>query len=120
MSENMKRALLTIFFIGLIGAIGFQTQANVPADPSVEVSGTISLGQNYPTPAIDKTYVNVDFESATATLTIYNVVGKMIERRQVTTGTITMDVSDYKEGIYLYTLEADGQKLTKRMTIKKR
>lgn len=120
MSDNMKKALLTFFFIGLIAAFGLQSQAHVPNDPDVEINGSISLGQNYPNPAIDKTYVNVDFESSTATLTIYNVLGKMIERRQITSGLITIDVSDFKEGIYLYTLDADGQKLTKRMTVKRR
>ena len=78
----------------------------------------IKLGQNYPNPAVGKTFIEAEF-TGEATLTIYNVVGKVIEARVVTSGVIELDVSNYTEGIYLYTLESSGEKITKRMKVKK-
>ena len=78
----------------------------------------ITLGQNYPNPATEKTYIHVEFTSPRATLTIYNVLGRTIEQRTLTSsGTFEFDVSEFAEGVYLYTLEADGDKITKRMTV---
>ncbi len=83
-------------------------------------TGDTDLGQNYPNPAKEKTYVNVEFTSPQATLTISNVLGKTLEIKTLTTsGTFELDVTNYPEGIYFYTLEADGEKLTKKMTVKK-
>lgn len=97
-----------------IGLVSLGTSTSI-AD--VE-GGTVKLGQNYPNPAIGKTYIEVSYEGA-ATLTIYNVVGKVVEELTVTSNIITLDVSNYTEGIYLYTLESNGEKMTKRMTVKK-
>jgi len=118
----MKKALLTLFMVGLIGAFALPTYALDSNDPGIELvgqSGEIKLGQNYPNPAVDNTYIEASFTSSSATLTVYNVLGKMIERRVVVDQQIVLDVSNYTEGVYLYTLEADGQKLTKRLTVKK-
>jgi hypothetical protein len=83
-------------------------------------TGDTELGQNYPNPAKEKTYVNVEFTSPQARLTISNVLGKTLEIKTLTaTGTFVLDVTNYPEGVYFYTLEADGQKLTKKMTVKK-
>lgn len=81
----------------------------------------IVLGQNYPNPAKGKTVIVVEFSTPEAVLNIYNVLGKLIESKVLSSDQkrITLDVSDYKEGIYLYSIEADGQKVTKRMTVSK-
>lgn len=83
-------------------------------------TGVVELGQNYPNPAKNKTYIEVSFNSPTAVLSIYNLLGKKIEEKQLNnSGTFEINVTNYPEGVYLYTLEADGEKITKRMTVKK-
>jgi len=78
------------------------------------------LGQNYPNPAKERTNIEVQFNSPQATLTISNVLGKSIEVKQLNSpGTLSLDVTEYPEGVYFYTLEADGGKITKKMTVKK-
>ncbi|MFT5723215.1 MAG: hypothetical protein ACI9JN_000324 [Bacteroidia bacterium] len=109
----MKRNLLILFIA--VGLMSFQTV--FPSDYDTDASN-IKLGQNYPNPAIGKTYIEANF-TGEATLTVYNVVGKVIEERVVTTSLIVLNVTNYTEGIYLYTLESNGEKLTKRMTVKK-
>ncbi|MBO6516526.1 MAG: T9SS type A sorting domain-containing protein [Bacteroidia bacterium] len=109
----MKRILLTLFLsVGIMSLGAFSTLAS-------DIDGDkLKLGQNYPNPAIGKTYIEVVFEGE-ATLSIYNVVGKLVETQTVTSNMITLDVSNYTEGIYLYTLESNGEKITKRMTVRK-
>lgn len=109
----MKRNLLILLLS--VGLMSFTTFNPVLTDSD---SGKIKLGQNYPNPAIGKTYIEVVYEGP-ATLTIYNVVGKVVEAHEVTSNMITLDVSNYTEGIYLYTLESNGEKITKRMTVKR-
>jgi len=78
------------------------------------------LGQNYPNPAKEKTYVNVEFSSLEATLTLSNILGETIQIQKLPhSGTFIIDVTDIPEGVYFYTLEADGHKVTKKLTVKK-
>ncbi len=118
----MKKALLTFLIVGIIGAVAFPVRAFDNSGTNIELANgndEIKLGQNYPNPAVDKTYINVNFTSPKATLTVYNVLGTVIERRVIVDQQIVLDVSNYTEGVYLYTLEADGQKMTRRLTVKK-
>lgn len=78
------------------------------------------LGQNYPNPAKEKTYVNVEFSSAEATLTLSSILGEVIQVQKLPhSGTYILDVTDIPEGVYFYTLAADGKKVTKKLTVKK-
>ncbi|MDA8886573.1 T9SS type A sorting domain-containing protein [Bacteroidia bacterium] len=78
------------------------------------------LGQNYPNPAKEKTYVNVEFSSPEATLKLSNILGETIQVLKLPhSGTFVLDVTDIPEGVYFYTLNADGHKATKRLTVKK-
>ncbi|MCB0733642.1 MAG: T9SS type A sorting domain-containing protein [Flavobacteriales bacterium] len=117
----MKRTLLLLCMVTLFVALGTLSSVGAADNHTVtSVHGEkVKLGQNYPNPAVGRTYIEVDFEGEEATLTVYNVVGKLIEERVVTSKLIVLDVSQYDEGIYLYTLEANGEKITKRMTVKK-
>lgn len=78
------------------------------------------LAQNYPNPAKSKTYVKVDFTSPQATLTLSNILGETIYVKVLPhSGTFEIDVTEMAEGLYFYTLAADGHKVTKKLTVKK-
>jgi hypothetical protein len=109
----MKRTLLILMI-----SFGLTAMSSLSGFGSSTNGDKVKLGQNYPNPAVGTTYIEVTFEGD-ATLTIYNLVGKVIEVIPVTSSTISIDVSGYTEGIYLYTLESNGEKVTKRMTVKK-
>lgn len=115
---------LKILLFTLLCAL--QSMAYTADLPSAKVdntrpSGPVVLGQNFPNPAKSKTEIVVDFKTSEAVLRIYDVLGKKVEEIVVSSDkkVITLDVSDYQEGIYLYSIEADGQKVTKRMTVRK-
>ena len=116
----MKIKLL--FLVLLIGSIySANAEISLPDFENSTSNTALVLGQNYPNPAKGKTLIIVEFNSTEAVLCIYNVLGKLIEQRVVSSDQkrISLDVSDYQEGIYLYSIEADGQKVTKRMTVSK-
>ncbi len=80
----------------------------------------IKIGQNYPNPAKEKTFVNVEFDAPEAQLVLSNILGETIQILKLPhSGTYIIDVTDVPEGIYFYTIEAGGQKVTKRLTVKK-
>lgn len=116
MNRRLRLILMVAF---LISALSFDTQAFTPNQPNGTETQTIRLGQNYPNPANGKTIIDLSFSSPEATLTIYNVLGKVVDEYKVVDKRIVLDVTNYPEGVYLYTLEADGEKITRRMTVRK-
>lgn len=79
-----------------------------------------TLAQNYPNPAKEKTYVKAEFSSSEALLTLSNILGEVVSVQRLShSGTYVLDVTEIPEGVYFYTLAADGQKVTKRLTVKK-
>ena len=87
---------------------------------SANADNKLRLGQNYPNPASERTFIEVVFDSPTAVLGVYNVLGEKLLHKELNhSGTFAIDVTNLPEGVYIYTLETDGQKVTKRMTVKK-
>ena len=103
----MKKSIYITILTLLIGFTAFATNG-------------LRLAQNYPNPAKGKTYIEVDFDSPSASFKVYNILGKMVMQQEITEpGTFVLDVSEYAEGVYIYTLESDGAKISKRLTVKK-
>ncbi len=103
----MKRIISIAFLLFFTTAFAFAVEGD-------------KLGQNYPNPAKEKTYVNVEFSSTEATLTLSNILGEVIQIQKLPqSGTYVIDVTNVQEGVYFYTLYADGQKVTKKLTVKK-
>jgi hypothetical protein len=114
------KLLISLIAAAIITFSGFEVYGGNDNNVATELNGnTLKLGQNYPNPAQGKTYIDVSFAAPEATLKIYNVLGKLVEEVSVVDKRIILDVSNYPEGVYLYTLEADGEKVTRRMTVKK-
>lgn len=114
---------LKLLFIILFTSCLIKAEAVTPFDNNTDgfSNPAVVLGQNYPNPAKGKTVILVEFSAPEAVLSIYNVLGKLVDQKVISADQkrITLDVSDYQEGIYLYSIEADGQKVTKRMTVSK-
>ena len=103
----MKRIVSIAFTLLFTFAIAFAAEGD-------------KLGQNYPNPAKEKTYVNVEFSSSVATLTLSSILGEVLQVQKLpNSGTFVIDVTNIPEGVYFYTLDADGHKMTKKLTVKK-
>lgn len=116
---NLKHLFISIFAMAVfsLSAAGL----DVDKGKGLPQGGPVVLGQNFPNPAKGKTEIVVEFSTPEAVLRIYNVLGKKVEEIVVSSDkkVIILDVSDYQEGIYLYSIEAGGEKVTKRMTVRK-
>lgn len=92
---------------------------------STEIPGSFQLEQNYPNPFNPSTTIKFDInKSSFVKLNIYDIQGKLI--KTLFEGNINPGI--YKtewnaegnaSGIYVYTIEADGFKIAKRMTLVK-
>ena len=107
---------------------GYNTQA-VPsrkrfhiADTSVAATDIISLGQNSPNPFSENTSIEVNIPESvrTAALFIYDMSGKQVEKIAIADrGKLSISVSatGLHEGMYLYSLIADGKVIDTRKMI---
>jgi hypothetical protein len=82
-----------------------------------------SIDQNFPNPFKNNTSIPVNFKkSADVNVTIMDLVGKTVYNNkfnQVPAGKSNIDIAvgNIPAGIYLYTIEADGFKVSKKMIV---
>jgi hypothetical protein len=94
------------------------TEVNVPKAPAY----ALSLGQNYPNPATDITRIPVVLETAgNVNFTVVNLLGEVVVREQYSghagANDFTYTVTDLPAGIYLYSIDVNGKRFTKRMIV---
>lgn len=83
--------------------------------------GLLVKGGAYPNPAVS--FVNVPFQltkAADVNISLTNTMGQVIMSQQVAnqaTGEVTFNTSALTNGMYLYTIEVNGQRTTGRFTV---
>ena len=81
------------------------------------------LGQNYPNPFNPTTNINYSIDQAgLVTLKVYDITGREVatlvnNRENAGDHTVTFDATNLASGVYIYTLQANGVRLTNRMTL---
>lgn len=124
---------LSINVVGYITVFGNVTGIPVSFDQySYEVTGevnvpevpvfTLALGQNMPNPATDAVKIPVTLEKAGAVnFTMVNLLGAVVVREQFSgvqgQNTLNFNVANLEAGLYLYSIDVNGKRLTKRMII---
>lgn len=85
----------------------------------------VELKQNYPNPFNPSTVISYSLPTAMQVkLNIYNALGQLVKApvnttMQAGTHSYTFDASNLASGLYMYTLEANGQVQTKKMLLVK-
>lgn len=70
----------------------------------------LMAGQNFPNPAADYTWINVSNAGQSSLLEIYNINGRKVHSQAVgKSSLIRVDLSNFSAGIYIYSLNKDGQ-----------
>lgn len=84
----------------------------------------IVLGQNFPNPATGMTRIEVETPEGVnqLNLTVTDMNGKVVKRLNLTNlnpgkESIELDVNDLPNGQYFYSIEANGFKVSKKMTV---
>lgn len=85
---------------------------------------TFELADIYPNPVQNEARVQfVVGQPSDVSFTVTNLLGEVVETRMIQASkgvnTITVDTDKLNSGIYLYSIENNGKKLTKRMIVSK-
>ncbi len=94
-------------------------------DRSASIPAGYALEQNYPNPFNPSTTITFAIpQNAAVTLTVYDVSGRRIAvlvDGQMSAGShsVSFDASGLVSGVYMYTLESDGVKVSKSMRLMK-
>ncbi len=115
-----------------------QTKDNYQQDDTLKITRTtnykvgiesiepakISMSQNFPNPANNSTMINYSIpESGEVIFRIYSINGQLLYNKSVQsesgTNSIEINTSSLSAGIYVYSMEFKGQRITKRMSIKR-
>jgi hypothetical protein len=89
-----------------------------------QAGNVVFLGQNIPNPATTQTVVNYQVPTdGTIVFTLTTVTGQVIytTTQEVEAGrnSVELNTENLAAGIYFYTMDFNGQRLTKKMTIRK-
>jgi len=81
---------------------------------------TISMEQNFPNPANESTFIKYNVpQDGEVSFKVYSVSGQLLYNKaeSVQSGEhqIEINTSNFATGIYFYTMEFEGQRITKRM-----
>ena len=94
----MKRIFYIIIFI-----VGFQTSSNAQAKHiAIDAVKTVKF---YPNPA--SSFINFEFAenyNDSYTIVIFNFIGKKVEDLKVTDQKITVSLTNYYRGVYIFQL----------------
>ena len=66
----------------------------------------------YPNPAKENIFVNIATETGAAEITFYNLKGEKVMQKRVRQGSVSVSVKSWPEGVYMYTVEAKGKKIS--------
>jgi hypothetical protein len=85
---------------------------------------SFTMEQNFPNPAKDKTVINYNIpQDGEITFAIYGVNGQLLYNKKETAfsgdNQVELNISDYASGIYLYTMEYKGQRIVKKMSVRR-
>lgn len=92
------------------------------ADIPIAATDIISLGQNHPNPFTEKTSIDVSLPETvrTAALFIYDMSGKQVDKIAIADrgkSSVSVSATGLHEGMYLYSLIADGKVIDTRKMI---
>jgi len=99
------------------------TNSTIDNFPTTE-NAKVLLGQNYPNPATGITRIEIDIPEGISemTLTVTDLNGKVAQRLNFSNliagkETIELDVNSLSDGQYFYTIEYNGLKESRKMTV---
>lgn len=103
-----------------IGGFYFVSKGSMPVSIN-EISEASETPKVYPNPANNQVSFDFKANSGSAVLTVTNLLGQAVAEKSIVTqggiNTFTLDVSQLKSGIYLYSIREEGKTFTGRFSI---
>ena len=108
--------IIDYYFIEIMDSAGMSVQSYN--------SESFELKTIYPNPVVGNSKIQfISGKNQAVTFTVMNVLGKTMVNRSITAkrgvNELTISSEDFSNGIYLYSITADGKTSTKRMVIRK-
>jgi hypothetical protein len=96
-----------------------------PASVSIVNRKSLEVFQNFPNPVLTKTSVDFTVLKATsAEFKIFNVLGKEVLDKKINAragkNTIDLDLINFEDGIYMYSIKTGNTVMTRRMVISRK
>ncbi len=91
--------------------------------PEISSKEALSVSQNFPNPTRGITSFNVGInKSSDITVQVTDLIGKVVytsTKKNAATGihTLQLNTSNWNEGMYFYSVQAQGQKITKQLIV---
>ncbi len=100
----------------------FPSISVVPAGMDKINSAGLSVGQNYPNPFNKNTTINYSLtKSSNVTFSVYDMTGRVLVNTVTNAGAgqhvINLDANSFSPGVYFYSFDINGTKVTKKMII---
>lgn len=107
---------------GFMTDFGFRLTCPTCPELSVgDITGNITATTAFPNPASSEVHVRFALKSATdVKINLTNAVGQVVKSESLKNskqGDVTFNTSDLVNGVYFYTVEANGQRTTNKITI---
>ncbi|MFZ4770934.1 MAG: T9SS type A sorting domain-containing protein [Ferruginibacter sp.] len=99
-----------IKIISTNGSFKYSTIVNVKQSNNAEIN-------IYPNPVANSIFINGLKKNAT--INIVNTVGQIVLKQNVSSSTISLDVSRFKAGVYTIQIVSEDEKLSRKIVIKK-
>jgi len=97
--------VLKKFFYILLFIAGLQFQSNAQVKPARLTNNDVKTVKFYPNPAVS--FINFEFTGKydnSYSLLIFNFLGKKVDEISVTDSKMTIPVTDYYRGVYIFQL----------------
>jgi len=101
----------------------FPSISVVPAGINNVTANGLSVGQNYPNPFSKTTQISYSLtKSSDVTFSVYDMTGRVLVNNVYTNSgagqhMINLDANSFQPGVYFYTFNVNGNKVTKKMII---
>jgi hypothetical protein len=98
----LKRIIYILIFISGFQFSGFAQAKSVPLTLTTDVAKTVKF---YPNPAVS--FINFEFSKNydnSYSLVIFNFIGKKVEDLQVTSQKMSVSLTDFYRGVYIFQL----------------
>jgi hypothetical protein len=108
-----------------VGGIGFnEADYTIQEVKTIDPISNASVSQNYPNPFSTSTQIAITLnKKANVSVEVYNLVGQRVaginaQTLEAGNHTLTLNANSLKSGIYTYSVIANGERITRKMTIK--
>jgi len=104
------------YYVTAVYQSGESDSSNIDCEMPISVENfLVSSLQIYPNPATDMVTIKSDY--IIQNIVVYNFSGQLVSNEQINNTTYTVDVSQFKPGVYIFLMDTENGRITQRVVI---